>query len=254
MPYEQELNAALEAAKLAGEAALGYWRTGLAADSKKDESPVTAADRHCERLLVQHLCGHFPDDGILGEEGAQKASANGRRWIIDPIDGTRDFVRGNRLWTMLIALEDNGEVVAGVAHFPALGETYAASRGAGATRNQQPIRVSSITEISQSVLCLNGFQHAHKLNFHRTLLEWAKPFWAVRSMGGGLDAMLVCSGSAEVWIEPIAQPWDLAALKILAEESGARFFNFDGGASIYAGNCVITVPALETTLRRFVGQ
>jgi histidinol-phosphatase len=252
MAYGMELEAALEAAHLAGETALGYWRTGLRADTKQDDSPVTAADRHCERLLVQHLCHLFPSDGVLGEEGAEKASANGRRWILDPIDGTRDFLRGNRLWSMLIGLEDNGEVVAGVAHFPALGETYAAAQGAGATRNGEPIRSSSISEISQSVLCVNSFQNAHRLSFHRNLFDWMKAFWAVRSLGGALDAMLVASGSAEAWIEQSAKPWDLAALKIISEEAGARFFNFDGGNSIYGGNCVICVPPLETAMRRFV--
>jgi histidinol-phosphatase len=252
MAYDNELGIAVEAAKLAGETALGYWRTGLTADSKEDASPVTAADRHCERLLVQHLCQHFPSDGVLGEEGADKASANGRRWILDPIDGTRDFLRGNRLWSMLIGLEDNGEVVAGVAHFPALGETYTAARGTGAMRNGHTVRVSAISEISQSVLCLNSFQNAHRLSFHRNLFDWMKAFWAVRSLGGALDAMLVASGSAEAWIEQSAKPWDLAALKIISQEAGARFFNFDGGNSIYGGNCVICVPALETSMRRFV--
>jgi fructose-1,6-bisphosphatase/inositol monophosphatase family enzyme len=85
-------------------------------------------------------------------------------------------------------------------------------------------------------------------------MEWMRPFWAVRSLGGALDAMMIAAGSADAWIEQSAKAWDLAAIKIIAEEAGARFFNFDGGDSIYGGNCVLCVPALETAMRRFVGS
>lgn len=252
--YQNELDAALAAARQAGELALGYWRTGIAAEAKTDESPVTAADRHCERLFVQELMARFPDDGVLGEEGAGKpAGDSGRRWIIDPIDGTRDFVRGNRVWAQLVALEEKGEVVVAVAHFPALGETYWASRGAGAFRNGEPIRISAITDPTQSVLCVNGFGAMHRHEFSNGLVAWMKQFWSVRSFGGILDVMLVCSGSAELWIEETAAPWDLAVPKLIAEESGARFFNFNGGESIYGGNCIVCVPALESMAREFIG-
>lgn len=252
MGHERELDVLRAALVRTGEIALRYQREGVRADRKPDDSPVTAADRECERLLVQELCAHFPEDGILGEEGAAKPSRNGRRWIIDPIDGTRDFLRGNRLWAMLVGLEQDGEVVAGVAHFPALGDTYWAAAGGGAFRNGTRIRISAICEISESVACVNGLQNLHKQAYGERILEWLRPFWAVRSLGGACDAMLVAAGSAEVWIEPAANAWDLAPLKIIAVEAGASFFNFDGGNSIYGGNAVISVPALEAGLRRFV--
>jgi histidinol phosphatase-like enzyme (inositol monophosphatase family) len=262
MSYERELAVARQAMERAGGKAFEYWRSGLLADAKSDDTPVTAADRECERILVQDLCAQFPDDGILGEEGAEKASSTGRRWIVDPIDGTRDFVRGNRLWSMLLALEDQGEVVAGVAHFPAMGDMYWASRGAGAWRTAQKsagpeperLRVSGVKEIDQAVLCVNSFTNVQGSPFSRHLMEWMRPFWAVRSLGGALDAMMIAAGSADAWIEQSAKAWDLAAIKIIAEEAGARFFNFDGGDSIYGGNCVLCVPALETAMRRFVGS
>jgi fructose-1,6-bisphosphatase/inositol monophosphatase family enzyme len=160
MPYQREVDVLRAAFERAGEVALRYQREGVKADIKPDLSPVTPADRECERLLVQELGQHFPQDGILGEEGAEKASSNGRRWILDPIDGTRDFLRGNRLWAMLGGLEQDGDVVAGVAHFPALGETYWAARGSGAFRNGSQIRTSVITQIQEAVLCINGLQSA----------------------------------------------------------------------------------------------
>ncbi|MBM3739811.1 MAG: inositol monophosphatase [Acidobacteria bacterium] len=252
MPYESELEAARQASRRAAEAAMRYWRTGIEADAKSDESPVTAADRECERLIVQDLCAQFPEDGVLGEEGADKPSATGRRWIIDPIDGTRDFMRGNRAWCNLIALEDNGEVVVGVTTFPAVDETYWAVRGGGAFRNGTRIRVSSIKDPSKAVLCVNSFNGIQQTPFANKLMEWMRGFWSVRSMGGAVDATLVAAGHAEAWIEVTAKPWDLAVWKILTEEAGGRFFNFDGGNSIYGGNCVTCVPALETLMRRFV--
>lgn len=252
-PYQKELDAAVTAARRAGELALSYWRKGITAESKSDESPVTAADRHCERLFVQELLANFPSDGILGEEGAGKPADSGRQWIIDPIDGTRDFVRGNRMWAQLVALEEGGDVVVGIAHFPALGETYWATRGGGAFRNGERIGISAITTPDQAVLCVNSFSNIHRAPFAPRLIEWMAQFWSVRSFGGIQDAMMVCSGSADAWIEEIAAPWDLAAPKLIAEESGARFFNFNGGTSIRGGNCVVCVPALEAEMRKLLG-
>ena len=252
MEFERELEAARALALRAGELALSYRKKGLSVEVKDDASPVTAADRECERIISAALDGSFPDDGLLGEEGCNKVSRSGRRWIIDPIDGTRDYVRGNRMWAVLLALEAAGEVVAGVCHFPALEETYAAARGGGAYLNDARIRVSMIAEPAQAVLCLNDFDALNRRPFAAGLLDWMAQFWAVRNMGGALDAMLVASGKAEAWIEPTAKPWDLAPAKIITEEAGGRFFNFDGGGSIYGGNCVTCAPGLEAELRRFV--
>ncbi len=121
----------MEAAKKAAELALRY-QPNIVAETKPDKSPVTQADRECERMIAGILSEAFPDDGILGEEGARAESRSGRRWIIDPIDGTRDYVRGNPLWANLIALEADGDVVAGVVNLPVLGKLYTASRGGGA--------------------------------------------------------------------------------------------------------------------------
>ena len=250
--FSKELEIGRTIARRAGEAALRYWGKGIAVESKADESPVTVADREGERLIARLVEEHFPADGLLGEEGAYKDSSNGRRWIIDPVDGTRDFVRGNPAWAVLIGFEAAGEVEAGFAYLPAMDQMFFAARGAGAFLNNSAIHVSGIADPRQAVLCLNGFNTMRKFEFAPRLLGWMEQFWAVRSMGGCLDAMMVARGQADLWIEPTAKPWDLAPLKIIGEEAGGRFFNFDGGASIYGGNCVISTPGLEPTARQLL--
>ncbi|HUO32417.1 MAG TPA: inositol monophosphatase family protein, partial [Bryobacteraceae bacterium] len=148
----KELEMGRAVARQAGEIALRYYRTGIQADSKPDDSPVTRADRECELAIARALEEAFPDDGLLGEEGAEKPSRSGRRWIIDPIDGTRDFVRGNPAWANLIGLEADGEVVAGFANMPALGELFWAVRGGGAFVNGARIEASAISSVAEAVL------------------------------------------------------------------------------------------------------
>src|SRR6476646_5729194 len=118
MNYDRELHFARRIAEAAGENARTIRAHGISAETKADASPVTIADRSNERLIREAIEREFPEDGILGEEGSSKASSTGRRWIIDPIDGTRDFVRGNRFWCVLVALEEGDESLVGVAHFP----------------------------------------------------------------------------------------------------------------------------------------
>jgi histidinol-phosphatase len=251
---QKELDTGRSIARQAGEIALRYYRTGIVFEAKSDDSPVTRADRECEEFIAGELRRAFPDDGLLGEEGAQKVSRSGRRWIIDPIDGTRDFVRGNPAWANLIGLEADGEVVAGFACMPALGELFSAARGGGAFVNDERIHVSSIAAIGQAVLCFDSFSSAARQPFGGRLLAWMEPFWGVRCMGGCMDALMVSRGQAEIWIETGGKPWDFAPLKIIAEEAGARFFDFAGKSTIYGGNCVICAPAFEEEVRRFIAH
>jgi histidinol phosphatase-like enzyme (inositol monophosphatase family) len=252
MTLEKELEVARGAAAKSAEVALRHQAKGIRAETKPDNSPVTIADKESEKLIVAAIENAFPDDGILGEEGARKESKSGRRWIIDPIDGTRDFVRGNPLWCVLIGLEDRGEMVAGVAHLPILRQTYWASRGSGAYRNGDRIRVSPIADISMAVLSLNGISRMSDAPFAGKVIDWAGRFWSCRSMGGTPDAMLVAAGQMDVWIEPKVAAWDLAATQVILEEAGAVFFGFNGERTIYSGNAAACTPALEAELRAFL--
>ena len=253
MNYEREVAMAKSVAEEAGRVAEEFQRKGVTAEEKADESPVTAADRACEKLIVETILKEFPQDGVLGEEGSSRESASGRKWIIDPIDGTRDFVRGIPLWAVLIGLEDHGEIVAGVACCPGQRSLVWASKGAGTWWNGERARVSDRTEPSQSVLSFNGFNKAGIAHMLNGLLPWVSQFWAVRGLGGAFDATLLATGRADVWIEPNAQPWDLAALKILVEEAGGCFGAFDGSNSIYGGNGWACVPGLKTHVAKLIG-
>ncbi len=258
MSYLRELEVALQAARSAGELARKYQAQGVSPENKSDDSPVTIADREAEKLISSALRGAFPDDGLLGEEGASVEGPSGRRWIIDPIDGTRDFVRGNLLWAVLIGMEDKGEPVVGVAHFPALGRTFWATRGGGAYRDGVPLRASSKTELNDSVLLANGLALLNESAFGTALkpvlAEFMQQFWAVRSLGGSLDACMVASGEAEVWLEPKVAPWDLCAHKIILEEAGVRFLTMDGSNSIYAKHGVACAPGVAEEVMRQLRQ
>jgi len=252
MAWEREIEVCRDVARRAGELALQHAARGVEREDKSDDSPVTVADRECERLIVSELRAAFPDDGFLGEEGASEGGRSGRLWIVDPVDGTRDFLRGLDTWSNLIALEVEGEVVAGVCNLAARGELYWAVRGGGAWRNDRRLTASPIDRRDRAILCLTAFNNLRGRPFAGKIVDYMAGYWTVRSMGGCQDAMLVASGRAEAWIELDAKPWDLAPLQLIAEEAGVRFFNFDGGRSIRGGNAVLCVPFLEDELRALV--
>ena len=252
MGFGEEIEVARKAAVRSAALALRHQAAGVRAESKPDDSPVTIADRECEKLIAAMLEDAYPDDGILGEEGSRKESKSGRRWIIDPIDGTRDFVRGNYLWSVLIGLENAGEVVAGVVHLPLLHQTCWASRGGGAFRNDARLRVSSITDPKLAVLSVNSLNRIKGLDFAPRLVDWAQQFWAYRCLGGTPDAIMLAAGELDVWIEPKVAAWDLAAVSVIIEEAGGKFFAHSGTRTIYEGNAAACTPGLEAELRAFL--
>ena len=138
--------------KKAAELALSH-QPNIVAEAKPDKSPVTQADRECEQMIARMLTEAFPEDGVFGEEGARADTRSGRRWIIDPIDGTRDYVRGNQLWANLIALEKDGDVVVGVVNLPMLGKLYSAARGGGAHLRTVPACIAPPKHPSTNLFC-----------------------------------------------------------------------------------------------------
>ena len=237
----QQLEVAIAAAKQAREVILPYFRTALQVETKADQSPVTAADRAAERVIVDMLQQAFPDYGVLGEEfGAQSGRVNAR-WIIDPIDGTQNFIRGIPYFATLIGLEEAGEITAGVIYAPAEDDLLYAAKGEGAFANAgERLTVSSIADLAQATL-LHG-----SLDLFITAGRW-EGFTALvratrrqRGFGDYFAHTFVCRGQAEVMLETDVKPWDLAPLKIVIEEAGGRLTDFTGIPTIYGGNAIVS--------------
>jgi histidinol phosphatase-like enzyme (inositol monophosphatase family) len=250
MKHQRELDFARRSAIAAGSNALRIRGQGIHADAKADDSPVTIADRDNERLIREAIESEFPDDGILGEEGSSKPGTSGRRWIVDPIDGTRDFVRGNRFWCVLIALEAGGESLAGVAHFPMLDETYWAVMGAGSYLHDEPLHASTRTTLGECTFHASGLQLPEARPHLKTVVDLMQQSWSVRAYGGALDACLVAAGKVDIWFEPKVAPWDVAALRLIIEEAGGVYFALDGSRNLDAGSAFGCAPGLAADVRR----
>jgi histidinol phosphatase-like enzyme (inositol monophosphatase family) len=253
MKYQREVEFARRVAIAAGLNAQRIRAEGITAETKSDDSPVTAADRDNERLIREAIESEFPDDGILGEEGSSKRGTSGRRWIVDPIDGTRDFVRGNRFWCVLIAVEANDESLAGVAHFPMLEETYWAAAGEGSYLHDTRLHASARTTLAECSFHPNGLQLAEARPHLPTIVEVMQRSWSVRAYGGALDACLLAAGRVDIWFEPKVAPWDLAALKLIIEEAGGAFFALDGSRRIDRGSAFGCAPGLAGEVRQAFG-
>jgi histidinol-phosphatase len=253
MSYQPELEFARRTALAAGENAKRIRGRGISVETKSDASPVTLADKDNERLIREAIQREFPEDGFPGEEGSSQRGDSGRRWIVDPIDGTRDFVRGNQFWCILIALEEAGESVVGVAHFPMLNETFWAARGSGSHRNGERLAVSAIASSAECVFSANGLQHVSARSYMPRIVELMQRSWAVRCYGGALDGCLLAAGKVDIWFVPKAEIWDLAALKLIIEEAGGVFFALDGSRRIDQGTAIGCTPGMAGEVRQFFG-
>jgi histidinol-phosphatase len=223
---------AVEAARKAGQLALRYFDSDLAVEWKQDHSPVTVADREAEALLRGTLLAKFPDDGFLGEESGDAPGSSGYRWVIDPVDGTRSFVRGIPIWATLVGLEYRGEQIAGVADVPALGQTYRALRGDGAYRNERRIQVSDIAELEKAQLFYSSLAWFIKAGCRDEFLALAGRTERQRGFGDFYGFVLVAQGSGELMVEHGCHYWDLAATRAIVEEAGGRFTDWDGKADL----------------------
>jgi histidinol-phosphatase len=232
------LAAALEAAQAGGALALRHFTGDFHVTLKPDQTPVTEADRGAEQAIVAHLRAAFPEVGFLGEEyGAQ--GGQGRRWIIDPIDGTKNFIRGIPYWATLVALEEEGEVTVGVVHAPATGDLLWAQRGAGAFANGRPLRVSTIDRLGDATLLHAGLSYLRGVpRYWDGFLRLVERTGRQRGFGDYFGYTFVLRGQAELMVEADLKPWDLAPFKVLFEEAGGRFSDFDGRPTIYSGTAL----------------
>ncbi len=253
MPYSHEHDAAVRFARRAGEVALRHYEGKTAVEEKPDRSPVTEADRECERLISRLIADEFPQDGILGEEGASAPSRSGRRWLIDPIDGTRDFVRRLPFWSVQIALQESDRVVAGVIFLPCSNEMFHAALGAGCYCNETKIRTSAVASLDKAILTVSGFKDAWRSWGSEPIRYLTQNCWTVRAYGGCFDVTLVARGKIDLWLSGNGMEWDYAPGAVIAQECGAVYLTRDGGTRIDQGHCVICAPGIEAEVRQVLG-
>jgi histidinol phosphatase-like enzyme (inositol monophosphatase family) len=215
------LDEAVELATAAGDLTLQWFGTNrLEIELKVDDTPVTVADRQAERLIRQALRARHPNDGVIGEEEGIAAGTSGRRWVIDPIDGTYGFVHGVPLYSTLLALLDEDGPVVGVIHLPALGETVYAGRGLGCTvrdrHGQRPAVVNGHDTLAGAAVMSSGVDHWPPGALERLHGAGAK----VRTWGDGYGYALVATGRVEAMVDPVVSVWDLAPLPVIISEAG----------------------------------
>jgi len=234
-----DLSLALELADLADGITRSAFRSqDLVVSTKPDLTPVTDADKKVEEVLRAKLAEARPEDAVLGEEFGSSGPSGARRWIIDPIDGTKNFVRGIPVWATLIALHDEqGKGLVGVASAPVLGRRWWAARGEGAFANGEPINVSAVGRLQDaqvSYSSISGWPSP------APLLALAARVWRTRAFGDFWSHLLVAEGAADVGLDPIVSLWDLAALQVIVEEAGGRFTDLAGVARADGGSAVTT--------------
>ncbi len=253
MTYDHELQTALEIARKAGTLALQYFESPIPAEEKEDLSPVTAADRECEKLIHALIAESFPDDGILGEEGALADSRSGRRWLIDPIDGTRDFVRRNPFWAVQLSLQIQDWVALGIIHCPCTDGTLYAADHSGCFWNGTRVSASSISRIDKSILMVSGFKAVWDSWPAQAVRCLTESCWTVRCYGGCYDVIMLARGKADIWLSGSGMEWDYAPAQVIARECGARFLTKSGGSRIDEQHCVVCAPGIEADIRTILG-
>ncbi len=227
--------------------ALRYFRSsGLTVDAKSDASPVTVADRSIEEAARELIARHHPDLGIFGEEFGETTAASGARLIIDPIDGTRNFVRGIPIFASLLAIEENGVVVAGLVSAPAMGLRWHAARGRGAFCGTRRLAVSPIRDLAHGQVFhgdLSGQAEKPPPPGIHALFRSAQ---RTRGFGDFYQHVLVAEGAGEVAIDPEVKPWDIAALQVIIEEAGGCATTTQGVRTIYGGSLVSSNNLVHT--------
>jgi histidinol phosphatase-like enzyme (inositol monophosphatase family) len=240
------LDFATDAAFRAGRQALSYFQTGVEADRKADLSPVTIADRGGEELLRRLIRDRFPGHAVVGEEMGSSGDSS-HRWILDPIDGTRSFVRGVPLFGVLVALEIEKEPVVGVCYLPALDEMIAAGRGVGCFWNGRPARVSSVETLEEALVSVT--EPATLSDMHPAFWEKLKrKAGVIRGYSDCYGHILVATGRAEVMLDPVMNLWDNAALLPIVEEAGGTFTDWSGRRAIDGGSAISTNGRLKDAL------
>ena len=245
---ESYLDLAIDLADRAGRLTLGYFRTGTRPEWKQDATPVTVADREAETLIRHELGRRHPRHAVIGEEHGETTGSGPWRWWIDPIDGTKSFLCGVPLYGVLIGLEREGRIVAGVASFPALGETIAAARGLGCRLNGRLCTVSDVGVPSAAVVSttdVGSFAPHGKAGAWSRVCDAA---WMRAGWGDAYGHALVASGRIEAMLDPVMNPWDCGPFPVILAEAGGSFGDWRGRETIHGGEAVSVNGALREPL------
>ena len=253
-PFRNLLEFAVEVAWRAGRATLAHYQTGVSAETKADNSPVTIADRNAEQIARDLIRTRFPNDGIIGEEyGVDRPDAT-RRWILDPIDGTKSFIRGVPFYGSLLALEEDGEPVIGVIYFPVLHETVYAARGEGCWWDGRRALVSDVTSLDRALILTTDVHNIEKQNFTAGWNRVRSRAALMRTWGDCYGHALVATGRAEAMFDPIMSVWDAAALKPIVEEAGGVFTDWQGNVTHTGGSAVSANAALARDIETLLNE
>jgi histidinol-phosphatase len=247
------LEAAIELARRTGRVALRHFRATLTVDVKSDGSPVTIADRSAEESARAWIASRFPTDGILGEEFGVDRPEAPRRWILDPIDGTKTFVRGVPLWGTLVAVCEGQSVLAGAAYFPALDEMLAAAPGLGCWWNGVRCHVSSTRALNEATVLATDERFAGDADRRAAWRRLADVAAVSRTWGDCYGYLLVATGRAEVMVDGRMSPWDSAAVFPAIVEAGGSFTDWTGRTTAFGANAIATNAALAEPARSLLG-
>ena len=245
--HEGRLVAMIEVAQAAGKHTLNYFRRAdLIIDAKADESPVTVADREAEQLVRREIGTRFPNDTIQGEEFSEQSGTSPYRWVVDPIDGTKSFVCGVPLYSTLLALEHEGEPLAGIIFVPAMNEMVAACLGRGCWHRQSDAAewrrtaVSGKADLSEAVFVTSQVDSFDARDAADKYKKLEKAAWLTRSWGDGYGYLMVATGKADVMVDPECNAWDVAAILPIVSEAGGKFSDWAGNATTRGGDGVGT--------------
>jgi histidinol phosphatase-like enzyme (inositol monophosphatase family) len=248
------MEAALEAARRAGDLALRFFGRNLPVDRKPDGTPVTEADREAERVAREWIESRFPADGILGEEHGAIRQEAPRRWLLDPIDGTKSFIRGVPLWGSLVAVVEADRVLAGAAYYPALGERLTAAPGRGCWWNGVRCGVSDVADLGRATVLASDERFEARPAWRDGWLRLAATAAVSRTWGDCYGYLLVATGRAEVMVDTVLSPWDAAPLVPIIEEAGGVLTDWDGNRGFGGGSgAIATNSRLAAEARRALG-
>jgi histidinol-phosphatase len=249
--FTTELAFAREVALLGGRVAMAHYGREPEAKRKEDGTWVSEADWAVEAQIRLRIARTFPDHNILGEEEGLSAAGGGPptdgapTWIVDPIDGTNNYLAGIPIWATLVALRVDGDSVVGVAHAPALGETYDGARGLGARVNDAPIRVAPIDRLEDATVVFAGVGAFYEAGLGDFFSSLTRSAWRTRGFGDFWGHMLVARGAAHVMVEPELSLWDVAALEPIVSEAGGRLTHLSGERWVETGSCLTTCGTLH---------